>query len=150
TAGPWSNKLLDVGETFATLEHVAYFRPPAGATRAPIFIDFNEPAVYGLPTPASDLYKLALHHGGERVDPNGDLPVDPGAVAALRKAGEKWLPDHELVDVDVCLYDNTPTEDFIVERVDNIVVGCGTSGHGFKFGPLLGEMLAELCLRSLS
>jgi sarcosine oxidase len=148
TAGPWSRKLFDVGETFATLEHVAYFRPPGGVTRAPIFIDFNEPAVYGLPTPGSDLYKLALHHGGARVDPDGELPVDPGAVEVLRAAARKWLPDHELVDIDVCLYDNTPTEDFIIERVDNVVIGCGTSGHGFKFGPLLGEMLADLCLRS--
>jgi sarcosine oxidase len=149
-AGPWSTKLLNVGETFATLEHVAYFRPPAGAAGAPIFIDFNEPAVYGLPTPGSDLYKLALHHGGARIDPDGDLSVDPGAVEVLRRAAEKWLPEHELVDVDVCLYDNTPTEDFIIERVDNVVIGCGTSGHGFKFGPLLGEMLADLCLRSPS
>jgi sarcosine oxidase len=150
TAGPWSKKLLDVGETFATLEHVAYFRPPAGAPRAPIFIDFNEPAVYGLPTPGSDLYKLALHHGGARVDPDGDLRIDPEAVAALHGAAEKWLPDHEFVEADVCLYDNTPTEDFIIERAGNIVIGCGTSGHGFKFGPLLGEMLADLCLRSPS
>ena len=43
-----------------------------------------------------------------------------------------------------CVYDNTPDEDFIVDRIGNIVIGCGTSGHGFKFGPLLGEWLAAL------
>jgi sarcosine oxidase len=150
SAGPWTKKLLDVGETFATLEHVAYFRPPPDTVRAPVFIDFNQPAVYGLPSPGSDLYKLALHHGGARVDPDGEVAVDLAAVDALRSAAGKWLPDYELVDVDVCLYDNTPTEDFIIERVDDIVIGCGTSGHGFKFGPLLGEMLADLCLRSVS
>ncbi len=34
--------------------------------------------------------------------------------------------------------------DFVLDRVGHVVVGCGTSGHGFKFGPLLGELLADL------
>lgn len=143
-AGPWSGGLFPVGDTHTTLEHVAYFRPPAEVPAAPVFIDFREPAVYGLPTPRSDLYKLALHHGGARVDPNAELGADPAAVDQLRVAASSWLPDYEFVEVDVCLYDNTPSEDFIIKRVDDVVIGCGTSGHGFKFGPLLGEMLAEL------
>jgi sarcosine oxidase len=144
-AGPWTRTLFDVGETFATLEHVAYFRPPDDAARAPVFIDFDEPAVYGLPTPDSNLYKLALHHGGRRIDPNAPiLEPDTHAADALRAAARAWLPEHELVDIDTCLYDNTPTEDFVIDRVGDVVVGCGTSGHGFKFGPLLGELLASL------
>jgi sarcosine oxidase len=43
-----------------------------------------------------------------------------------------------------CVYDNAAGSDFIVDRVGRIVVGCGTSGHAFKFGPLLGELLADL------
>ena len=54
------------------------------------------------------------------------------------------LPDGELVEVDVCPYDNTADENFIVERIDGIVVGAGTSGHAFKFAPLIGERLARL------
>ena len=52
----------------------------------------------------------------------------------------------DLVQVDICPYDNTADEEFIVERIDGIVVGAGTSGHAFKFGPLLGEQLAQLVL----
>jgi sarcosine oxidase len=57
-----------------------------------------------------------------------------------------WLPDFdpEPVEVDTCLYDNTGDEDFIIERTGDVVVGAGTSGHGFKFGVLLGELLAAL------
>ncbi len=144
-AGPWTRTLFDVGETFATLEHVAYFRPPEGAARAPVFIDFDAPAVYGLPTPGSELYKLALHHGGRRIDPDAqNLAAEPEAIDTLRAAAQVWLPDHELVVVDTCLYDNTPTEDFVIDRVGNVVIACGTSGHGFKFGPLLGELVASL------
>jgi sarcosine oxidase len=65
-------------------------------------------------------------------------------VKELNSAVARWLPEAELVDIDVCPYDNTVDEDFIVERIDGIVVGAGTSGHAFKFGPLLGERLAAL------
>jgi sarcosine oxidase len=59
---------------------------------------------------------------------------------------QRYLPgyDPEPVATERCIYDNTPDEDFIVDRVGNVVVGCGTSGHGFKFGPLFGEWLAAL------
>ena len=112
----------------------------------PIFIDFTEPAVYGLPTPGSDVYKLAVHHGGPPTDPDAEFAPDPAAVAELREAIARWLPGADLQQVDVCPYDNTADEDFIVERVDGVVVGAGTSGHAFKFGPLLGERLAQLVL----
>jgi sarcosine oxidase len=142
-AGPWTSPLVSGVTTTATLEHAGYVRAAAGL---PIFIDFAEPAVYGLPTPGSDLYKLAVHHGGPPIDPEREFAADPSAVAELQHAIDTWLPGAELVEVDVCPYDNTADESFIVERVDGIVVGAGTSGHAFKFGPLLGEQLAELVL----
>ena len=142
-AGPWSRPLVPGIHTAATLEHVGYVRTHS---ELPIFIDFTEPAVYGLPTPGSDLYKVAVHHGGSAIDPDHDFEPAPGAVAALQRAIATWLPGAELIEVDVCPYDNTPDEAFIVERIDGIVVGAGTSGHAFKFGPVLGARLANLVL----
>ena len=142
-AGPWTRALVPGVNTTPTLEHVGYVRAPDGL---PIFIDFREPAVYGLPTPGSDLYKIAVHHGGPPIDVSAEFVPDPGAVSALQRAIDQWLPESELVRVDVCPYDNTADETFVVERVGGIVVGAGTSGHGFKFGPLLGEQLAQLVL----
>jgi len=43
-----------------------------------------------------------------------------------------------------CVYDNSADADFVLDRAGSVVVGCGTSGHGFKFGPYLGELLADL------
>ena len=43
-----------------------------------------------------------------------------------------------------CLYTNTPTQDFVIDREGPIVVGSPCSGHGFKFAPLIGRMLADL------
>ncbi|MDZ4827739.1 MAG: FAD-dependent oxidoreductase, partial [Actinomycetota bacterium] len=106
-----------------------------------------EPAVYGLPTPGSELYKIALHHGGVVIDLDSrDRDPDPRAVAALESAARDWLRDFDPVPVEVetCVYDNTSDEDFVVHRSDDVVVGAGTSGHGFKFGPLLGRILADL------
>jgi sarcosine oxidase len=142
-AGPWACSLLPSVPTTTTLEHVAYVRAGAGL---PIFVDYTEPAVYGLPTPGSDLYKIAVHHGGPTIDPARAFTPDPAAVETLRPTVGHWLPGAAVVQVDVCPYDNTANEDFIVERIDGVVVGGGTSGHGFKFGPLLGEQLAQLVL----
>jgi sarcosine oxidase len=141
--GPWTRALVPSLPTHATLEHLAYVRPsPAAAL--PIFIDFREPATYGLPTPGSDLYKIALHHAGATVDPDAPFTPDASCVNQLRHAAAQWLPGGDIVDIDVCPYDNTVDEDFILARIDGITVGAGTSGHAFKFGPLLGERLAAL------
>ena len=63
-------------------------------------------------------------------------------------ATRAWLPDFEPQGavIDTCLYDNTTDEDFILDRVGHVVVGAGTSGHGFKFGVVLGEVLAGLVI----
>jgi len=142
-AGPWTRSLVPAVATSPTLEHVGYVRAGDGL---PIFIDFTEPAVYGLPTPGSDLYKIAVHHGGSAIDPDAPFAPDDAAVAALHNAVANWIPGGNLVEVDVCPYDNTADEHFVIECVNGIVVGAGTSGHAFKFGPLLGEQLAQLVL----
>jgi len=45
-----------------------------------------------------------------------------------------------------CLFTNTPTEDFILDTRENVVLVSACSGHGAKFAPLLGEMAADLTL----
>jgi sarcosine oxidase len=140
-AGPWTKALVPGVPTRTTLEHVAYVR---ASERLPIFIDFTEPAVYGLPTPGSDLYKIAVHHGGCTIDPEAEFAPDASAVGALRDAVARWFPGAGVVDIDVCPYDNTVDEHFVTELIDGVVVGAGTSGHAFKFGPLLGAQLADL------
>jgi sarcosine oxidase len=142
-AGPWSKVLLPQLPTRPTLEHAAYV---ATSELAPIFIDFREPATYGLPTPGEGTYKIALHHDGPDLNLDAPFAADPRAVRRLHDAVERWMPGQPVANIDVCPYDNTIDEAFIVERVDGMVVGAGTSGHAFKFGPLLGEQLAALVL----
>jgi len=158
-AGPWTAGLLaPFGVTVpggATLEQVAYLvpagqaqgRPLPESQGMPIFVHYGGEFPYGLPVPGSDRYKLGLHHSGPPAGPDGQ-DRSPDAVLAdrIQSAARQFLPGHNPVPVaaERCLYDNTPDTDFVVDKIGNIVIGSGTSGHGFKFGPLLGEWLASL------
>lgn len=174
TAGPWSGDLLAALSVAvpgrATLEQVAYLRPAAangaagtagagdpartaGAAAAdemvstPIFIAHAEQSPYGLPVPGTLLYKIGIHPSGPAISPDAqDQAADPYLISRLTEVAARYLPGYhpEPVAAERCLYDNTPDEDFILDRAGNVVVGCGTSGHGFKFGPLLGQWLADL------
>jgi sarcosine oxidase len=156
TAGPWSHGLLaPLGvavPTTPTLEQVGYLRPAvtppgSGANGTPIFICHDDQSPYGLPVPGSPLYKIGMHTTGRRTDPDAqDQSPDPELISRLSRTAARLLPgyDPEPAVSERCIYDNTPDEDFVVDRIGNVVIGCGTSGHGFKFGPLFGEWLADL------
>ncbi|XP_058018993.1 peroxisomal sarcosine oxidase isoform X3 [Ahaetulla prasina] len=102
-----------------------------------------------------DLMKVCYHHGSP-TDP--DKPNQKGGVSPpvpdlqrLQDFVSKYLPglDPEPAVQEWCLYTNTPDRDFILDRhprFENIVIGAGFSGHGFKFAPVVGKILCELSL----
>jgi sarcosine oxidase len=121
----------------------------------PVFIEWGDDMIYGLPVPGGGAhggtYKVSHHTPGTALDgfdPTDPAPFsdDPSLLAALSGAVARLLPslDPEPVATERCVYDNSADTDFVLDRVGHVVVGCGTSGHGFKFGPLLGEFLADL------
>jgi sarcosine oxidase len=151
TAGPWSGALLAIlGVPLPgrpTLEQVAYLRPVGPVAQMPIFIGHADRAPYGLPVPGSPLYKIGIHPSGPATDPDAqEQSPDPGLVSKLSEVARLYLPgyDPEPAATERCVYDNSPDEDFVLDRIGNVVVGSGTSGHGFKFGALFGEWLADL------
>ena len=100
--------------------------------------------IYGLLTPGEGV-KVGTHGTGREVHPDARLG-SPGAEgqAVLRDYVAAWVPG---VDVDTlapisCLYDTTPTEDPVLDRVGSVTVATGFSGHGFKFGAVFGGLLA--------
>jgi sarcosine oxidase len=151
-AGPASAGLLaGAGVDVAlepTLEQVAYFaRSDGGLPAAPVIIESREPAFSGLPTPTLGLYKAAHHHAGPVCAPElaADEP-DAELIGRIVADACRLIPalDPEPVLTERCIYDNTADRDFVIDRVGRVVIGAGTSGHGFKFGALLGEVLADL------
>ena len=152
-AGPWTARLLaSAGISLpgsATLEQVAYLDPAPGAVTPtmPIFVRYGAVFPYGVPIPGSSRYKIGIHHSGPPVDPDKqDQSPDPSLTSRIEEVARTFLPgfDPRPVAQERCIYDNTPDTDFVVDRIGNVVIGSGTSGHGFKFGPLLGEWLADL------
>jgi sarcosine oxidase len=158
-AGPWTRALLaPAGITVpgrARLEQVAYLRPARPGPLPPVFIRHGgpppAPSPYGLPVPGTGEYKIGIHQSGPITDPDHQDPEpDPAAVREVAGLAAELLPglDPEPVRAERCVYDNSPDEDFIVDRIGNVVIGSGTSGHGFKFGPLFGAWLAALATGS--
>jgi sarcosine oxidase len=158
-AGPAALGLLDVAAAAVaapSLPQVAYFATRAGATTPPLFIEWGDDMVYGLPVlghgPHAGRFKVSHHTPGPALaafDPSDPAPLgadDPALLTRLTDAVARLLPAlrPEPVAAERCVYDNSPDTDFVLDRVGRIVVGCGTSGHAFKFGPLLGELLADL------
>jgi sarcosine oxidase len=163
-AGPGTLALLDPAPPVsrrapASLPQVAYFGVPAGET-VPVFIEWGADMIYGLPVPHRDaragaapstLLKVSHHTPGpvlEQYDPTDSTPWpdDRSLVATLVAAVHRLLPalDPSPVATERCVYDNSADSDFVLDRIGRVVIGCGTSGHAFKFGPLLGELLADL------
>jgi sarcosine oxidase len=135
-----------------TQEVIAYFEPRGGGglpAGVPVINDLGAEQRYGLPTRSLGFYKFAEHGTGPRIDPRDrDPSPDPANIERLARAAETYLPgfDPEPAGVETCVYENTPDRDFVIDRRGRVVVGAGFSGHGFKFAPLIGRLLADLAL----
>ena len=128
-----------------------WFDPPGGVDdfrpgRFPVWIWDRDDGIapYGVPAvgPAAGGVKTSVHYSPDR--PAADWT--PAEVAAMLSPLLPGLGDRHLRAVD-CTYTLTPDEHFVVGRHpghDNVLVACGFSGHGFKFTPVLGEVLAQL------
>ena len=155
TAGAWLPAVLGsrvpLPPLRVTRERIQHFAPRAGAGTSlsewPSFIHHRPDAWrYGLVRPGEGV-KVAEHMTGSVTDPGDEPPdeADPGAAERVRRYVEDWLPGLDPVPSHpaTCLYTTTPTEDFVLERVGPVVIGSACSGHGFKFTPLVGRILAD-------
>ena len=166
TCGAWAHKLLahlgfhtalrPIHTTYAfwRCDSPADFTPP----NWPVFIHYDEDpmkTIYSTPcVEYPDLMKVALHTGPD-CDPDTRSLV-PG-YDDCEGYLSPWLSTY-LRNVDgsrpavaeACMYTMTPDHQFILDRLpgsmSNVVIGAGFSGHGFKMGPLIGSIMADLAL----
>ncbi|MET1059929.1 MAG: FAD-dependent oxidoreductase [Nocardioides sp.] len=155
-ADAWTDRLLaPLGVSLpltVTLEQATYFAPerPADFTpdRMPLWIWMDEPSFYGFPCYGEPTIKVAQDCGGPVVDPDarGSEP-DPGMLDLLVGHLGRMLPGAGRPARSLrCQYALTPDRDFVMDRVPghpSLVVGLG-AGHGFKFAPTFGRLLADL------
>lgn len=163
TGGAWAAKILRdldlpltvLRKTFAWFDPLIPDQFAEGAI--PIF-GFPPGSFYGFPNIGRQGVKVAEHLGGNEVDPDavpaaGDHDTRPLIDTAARfLPGLAGLPlgdDSRIVRISNCLYTMTPDENFVLDRhpdYDNVFFAAGFSGHGFKFAPLIGEIMADLAL----
>lgn len=107
---------------------------------------------YGFPMlPSNPGLKVARHVPGipvdpERLDRSAVLPTDE---ESFRPALRRYLPDGDgpTMTVATCMYTMSPDSHFIIDTHPahpNVSIACGFSGHGFKFAPVVGEIVADL------
>lgn len=158
-AGPWLAGVVPELALPLRVEQqqVLYLRVGADARayapgRMPVFID-RRGGIYGFPLfERPDAVKVSDHEGAPtiRLQDRTDR-LDPERAAATVAAARRLLPglDGAVVDGQTCLYTKTPDERFVLDRHPahpRVVLAGGGSGHAFKFGPVLGDIAADLAL----
>jgi glycine/D-amino acid oxidase-like deaminating enzyme len=139
-----------------TKQEVYYFGVPAEQAQAfdnmPVWIDVDgKDFYYGIPGNAYRGFKIGVDIRGKVFDPTHDeRAIEPDVLARARKFIEHRFPllrHAPLLENRVCPYENSPDGNFIIDthpEASNIIFMGGGSGHGFKHGPALGELIANL------
>jgi len=157
--GAWAPQLLaELGIPITVERQVLYWLDPVGGTAPfedqPIFINENANGmqIYGFPAidgPDGGV-KVAFFRKGQECTPETiDRVVHPEEISAMRDRVTELLPalTGDCVHSATCMYSNTSDEHFVITRhpdYANVTVACGFSGHGFKFVPVVGEIVADL------
>ena len=159
--GPWLSTLFpDVVHRHinVTRQEVHYFGVPPGEAgyteqRLPVWLDFGERLFYGIPGASHGGFKIADDTPGPVFDPtSGDRAPSRGEIDRARTFLARRFPalaNAPLVGAEVCQYESTPDAHFIIDRhpaAQNVWIVGGGSGHGYKMGPAIGEMVAQLVM----
>ena len=153
TAGSWLPRLLPRLAPHLWVErNVLFWFEPRGEheafARLPVYIvEDTDRMYYGFPYDPGNGLKMAGLHFGDRVDPD---TVDREPSARDEERVRAWLrrrmplANGERRRAQVCMYTNSSDRQFIIDREGPVTYASACSGHGFKFGSVMGEILADL------
>jgi len=160
--GPWMGRLFPrvIGNCIrATKQDVLFFGTPQNDSRfeeesIPVWADHRGRFMYGIPGHQGRGFKIADDTRGPDFDPtHGERLVSGESLGVAREYLAFRFPgmkDAPLLETRVCQYENTPDNHFLVDRHpdnESLWLLGGGSGHGFKHGPALGEVVADLILK---
>lgn len=153
-AGAWISKVFSELElkTYVEKQQVLYIKAKGKdflVGKMPIFIE-RDHGIYGMPSfERPTAIKVGNHYIAPQTDPDTrdfELNQDIAKDTCDKLASFMNLTP-EILDFSTCLYTKTPDEHFIMDRhpeTPQILIAGGFSGHGFKFGPILGNILFDL------
>lgn len=151
--GGWVHRLLSdlYLPVRLTRQYLLFFAGlPTSTYSTGAFPAFLADDLYGFPIheDCNGWVKASSHSFGKTVSSDEVSPPDEHVIAQITGRLRDLLPalsNAQLARIDSCKYDVTPDEDFILDRVPGdprIIFATGLSGHAFKFGVLLGELLS--------
>lgn len=160
TAGAWTPYLLKELNLPLTVtkQQVCYYGPTDTAlfqpNQFPVFTEMIKGGefIYGIPCFGENGVKVAQHGLGATVLPDTcDHTPDADYIQRMDTYVAERIPSlGRTVDAEVCLYTETPDEDFIIDthpQCPSLLIAAGFSGHGFKFCSLVGQIMSELALK---
>lgn len=155
--GPWLPSLFpeSIGRLISvTKQDMFFFGTPSQDRRyeegeLPVWADHRGRFFYGIPGNLGRGFKITDDTRGPAFDPtSGERVISPELLKSVREYMRFRFPgmaNAPLVETRVCQYENSPDAHFIIDRHprrDDVWLIGGGSGHGFKHGPALGEMVA--------
>ena len=159
TAGAWTHRLLMRYHGVLQPERQVLIWMQPRVPRAfqmdafPVFIlDVEEGHFYGMPTYGIPGFKIGRFHHLEQLVDNPaamDRGFHPEDEDLLRSLVRRYFPDGEgpILSTATCMFTNSPDGHFVIDfhpEDPRMVFAGGFSGHGFKFCPVIGEILADL------
>jgi glycine/D-amino acid oxidase-like deaminating enzyme len=158
--GPWLGKIFPflTPTITPTRQEVFFFGTPAGDVRfteaqLPTWIDGGKSPFFGVPGNHWRGFKIADDTRGPVIDPTTmERQISEEKLASARAYLRMRFPglaNAPLVESRVCQYENSTDHNFILDRqpdAGNVWIVGGGSGHGFKHGPVMGEMVADAIL----
>lgn len=154
--GPWLARLVPAlaGRITPSRQVLAYVRPPDDLAphwrAAPMITDVltSERSVfYAVPPVAGTGLKFGDHRFSRGGDPDADREPRAAEVHEVMSLAARRLRDadrYEVASARACFYTVTDDERFAAHREGRLLALSPCSGHGFKFGPLVGERAAEM------
>lgn len=162
SVGPWAPEILaDLRFPYRVIRSInGYFEPErpdwwtAEAGAPDFLLDGPEGSYYGMPSVDGIGVKIgrsATEWGTETTARTIRRTIDDSEVDMMRAALDAYMPGAAGAELlrSTCMCTYTIDGDFIIDRHpahDNVILGCGFSGRGFKFGPVVGEILTDLAL----
>ena len=156
-AGAWTPALLPwlADRLWTVGQPVLHFRPDNPedfeGVRFPVWgADISNSGWYGFPLSRDGVVKIGHHGAGTVMHPDAERRIPDGHEERCREflcGTFPTLADARLVGSRVCLYCDSFDGNFLIDGDPDhpgLIVAAGGSGHGFKFAPVLGGLIADV------
>lgn len=145
--GPWTTTHVPSPLT-VTAQNFVYLKVPDPAAHGPVWIEDQQHEIYGFPPePGTTTVKFGVHSPGPQIDPDDPhRPILPEMTALLADFASRRFGanDPAFESAHCCLYTRTSNSDFLWgQAAPGVFWASPCSGHGFKFGPWIGQRMAD-------